>query len=206
MDTPRRAPGRPKGTGKVDPDDIIAAAVDALATGGYKALSMRGIARSLGVSLSTVQHHYPTKDELWRAAVDRLAATTIDRQRSTDLSDVAGSIATELAAHRIQPGLIIALLTDTDDGSKERIAYLAQRFSTMLARPADELHELEQQGLMRPVNADALFALFAIGIGALAGAAPALAAIFGYDVTTDTGRKEFADDLADILVLGLRPR
>ncbi|MEM8620558.1 MAG: TetR/AcrR family transcriptional regulator [Actinomycetota bacterium] len=206
MDEPRRPRGRPKGTGKVHPDDIIAAAVDALATGGYKALSMRGIARTLGVSLSTVQHHYPTKDALWRAAVDRLAATTIDRQRSTDLHDVAGSIATELEKHRHQPGLVMALLSDTDEGSSERIDYLAKRFSTMLARPAQELDELEQQGLMRPVNADALFALMAIGIGAIAGAAPSLEVIFGYDVTTDTGRKEFANDLADILVLGLRPR
>ena len=71
-----RKRGRPKGSGKVDPQRIVDAALDALADGGYPALTMRGVSRSVGVSLATLQHHFPTKDALWRAAVDHLLNAT----------------------------------------------------------------------------------------------------------------------------------
>ncbi len=205
-DTPRRGRGRPKGTGKVDPADIVTAAVDALAKGGYRALSMRGVARTLGVSLSSVQHHYPTKDILWRAAIDRLTIEEIERRRRDDRADLTASIATLLEEQAGRPGLIAALLTDTDEGSAERMAYLANSFTMMLAEPAAELRQLQQTGAIRPVDPNALFALITIGVGAIADAGHALEAIYGFDVTSDEGRAHLANELADILLLGLRRR
>ena len=171
---PRRGRGRPKGTGKVDPDDIIDAALAALTSGGYRGLSMRGIARTLGVSLSSVQNHYPTKDDLWRACVDYLTNDAMSRGRHDGPPDLARSISAFLELHGSRPGLLAALLTDADDGSTERIAYVAENFAKMLAGPAEELRELEAMGLARPVSADAFFALMTIGIGSIAGAAHAL--------------------------------
>ena len=57
------------GAGDIEFDPITETALDALADGGFPALTMRGVARTLGVSLATLQHHFPTKDALWRAAV-----------------------------------------------------------------------------------------------------------------------------------------
>lgn len=36
---------------------------------------MRGLARSLGVSLGAVQHHFATKDALWKASTDDFSAS-----------------------------------------------------------------------------------------------------------------------------------
>jgi AcrR family transcriptional regulator len=206
VDTPTRGRGRPKGTGKVDPDDIISTALDALANGGYRGLSMRGVARTLGVSLSSIQHHYPTKDDLWRTAVDHLTTNAIARRRDRELPDLARAISTLLEEQSSRPGLLAALLTDTDEGSAERIAYLAEGFRRSLVGPTEELKGLEELGLVRPVNATAFFALMTIGIGSIAGAADALKGIYGFDITTDAGRTELAAALADILSLGLLQR
>lgn len=64
---------------------IMEAAYAMLATEGYAALSMRSIAQRVGVSLSNVQHYYPSRDALiealleqtfakYQADIDRIAA------------------------------------------------------------------------------------------------------------------------------------
>ena len=45
-----------------------------------------------------------------------------------------------------------------------------------------------------------------IGIGSVASAAVALEGIYGFDISTEAGRTEFAAALADILSLGLLKR
>ncbi|MEO1057168.1 MAG: TetR/AcrR family transcriptional regulator [Actinomycetota bacterium] len=177
-----------------------------LPRGGYPGLSMRGVARTLGVSLSSVQHHYPTKDELWRAAVDRLTDEAIVRRRLDDRRDLRGAIAAILKEQGNRPGLIAALLTDTGTGSSVRIAYVADSFARMLAEPIADLREHQALGVTRQVDANALFALLTVGIGAIASAGPALDAIYGFDIGTDQGRTDLADGLADILLNGLRRR
>ncbi len=47
--------------------EILAAAREAFALEGYAALSMRGVANRVGVTLGNVQHYYRTKDEMLEA-------------------------------------------------------------------------------------------------------------------------------------------
>jgi AcrR family transcriptional regulator len=205
-ETSVRRRGRPKGTGKVDPDAIVDAALDALADGGYPALTMRGVARTLGVSLATVQHHYPTKDALWRAAVDHLTNDAIERRSHVDPSDLAGKIATFLEPGSGRPGLLPALLSDRAPGSAQRIGYIAHRFSAALVEPSERLRALEADGTTRHVDHRALFALISIGIGSIPGAAAAVDSIYGFDLTTEHGRADLAAGLADIIGLGILRR
>lgn len=205
-DTPRRPRGRPKGTGKVDPTEIVDAALDALAGGGHPALTMRGVARSLGVSLATVQHHYPTKDALWRAAVDQLTNTAIERRNHLDPTDLAGRIAHLLEQEAVRPGLLPTLLADRSSGGSERIAYLAERLTAALVEPTEHLRALEADGITRHVDHHALFALITIGVGSIAGSAEAVDTIYGFDLSSQRGREELAAGLADIIGLGILRR
>lgn len=204
--TPRRGRGRPKGTGKVDPSDIVDAALDALADGGFRALTMRGVARTLGVSLATLQHHYPTKDALWRAAVDHLTEDAIERRSHLELTDLAGKIETFLGPGSGRPGLLPALLSDRSTGSPERIGYIAERFAAALVEPSARLRTLEVEGVTRRFDERALFALITIGVGSIAGAPDAVKSIYGYDLDTEQGRTELASGLADIIGLGVLRR
>ncbi len=199
---PRRGRGRPKGTGRVEVSAIVDAAHDALADGGYQALTMRGVARKLGVSLATLQHHFPTKDALWRAAIDHLTDETIERRSHLEVTDLAGRIATFLEPSSGRPGLLPALLSDRATGSPERIAYITERFSAALVEPRERLRRLEADGVTRRFDERALFALVTIGIGSIAGASNAIDSIYGYDLGSEDGRNELAAGLADII--GLR--
>lgn len=205
-DTSARRRGRPKGTGKVDPRAIVDAALDALADGGYRALTMRGVARALDVSLATVQHHYPTKDALWRAAVDHLTNDAIERRSHVDPTDLPGRIERLLERGAGRPGLLAALLSDREPGSHERIAYIAERFSAALAEPGERLRALEAEGVTRHFDHHALFVFISIGIGSIAGAADAVNTIYGFDLSTERGRAELAAGLADIIGLGILRR
>jgi AcrR family transcriptional regulator len=53
---------------------IMQAAYAMLATEGYAALSMRSIAQRVGVSLSNVQHYYPSRDALIEALLEQTLA------------------------------------------------------------------------------------------------------------------------------------
>lgn len=202
----RRGRGRPKGTGKVDPAQIIDAALDALADGGYRALTMRGVARSVGVSLATIQHHFPTKDDLWRAAVDHINDEAIERRSNVDPTDLPGRLATFLEQGAARPGLLPALLSDRSPGSEERLAYLAERLTDAMADPARRMREFESSGVVRRFDQRTMFVLLTIGIASIGGASEATRAIAGFDLTTAGGRRRLAEGLADIIGLGILPR
>lgn len=203
---PSRGRGRPKGTGKVDPSSIIDAALDALADGGYRSLTMRGVARTVGVSLATIQHHFPTKDDLWRAAVDELSADAIERRSNVDPRDLAGRLETFLEPGLGRPGLLPALLDDRSPGNQERLAYLVARLADAADEPSKRMQEFEANGVIRAVDQRALFLLTTIGIGAIGGSADATRAIANFDLTTSDGRRRLARGLADIIGLGILPR
>jgi len=203
---PRRGRGRPKGTGKVDPAAIVDAALDALADGGYRSLTMRGVARSVGVSLATIQHHFPTKDDLWKAAVDHINDDAIERRSNVDPLDLAGRLETFLEPGLGRPGLLPALLADRSPGSDERLRYLAARLADAVADPAERMRDLEADGVIRQFDHRAMFVLLTIGVGAIGGSAEATRAIAGFDLTTTEGRRRLARGLADILGLGILPR
>lgn len=53
---------------------VVDAACAAFFSSWYDDVTMRGIARSAGVALQTVRNHFATKEELFSAAAERLAA------------------------------------------------------------------------------------------------------------------------------------
>lgn len=69
--TERRRPGRPKARA-VTRDEVIRTAVDRIDAGGYQAFSLRQLADSLGVTVSTIIHHVGQRTEVLVAVVDHL--------------------------------------------------------------------------------------------------------------------------------------
>ena len=203
---PARKRGRPKGTGRIDPADIIELAIDALMRGGYAELSLRGVARTYGVSLSTVQHHFPTKDALWRATVEHLAHDASMHRADTAEQSVADRINAHLTRATARPGLLFALLTDNSEGAEERIAYVADLFRENLEEAMTQFGAVSGTGILRDIDPRVMLTLLTIGVGAIAAASGAVKEIYGFDLDDDADRERFAEALTDIMLFGIVAR
>lgn len=70
--TRRRPQRRARGVARVE--KILSAARGVLAEEGYSAFTLRRIADRAQIRLSTLQHYYPTKEDLFRAVVEETTA------------------------------------------------------------------------------------------------------------------------------------
>ena len=126
---------------------------------------MRGLARELGVSLASVQHRYPTKDAVWRAALDRVLAEAEPAVADGAFPEV---VRRRMAMSATRPSLLFALLTDDAPGHEERLAHLADRLRPAVEEARAVFEEAGQAGLTRPADISVLAALMMVGVGALA--------------------------------------
>ncbi|HEY6931951.1 MAG TPA: helix-turn-helix domain-containing protein, partial [Marmoricola sp.] len=68
----RRGRGRPRGGGGPETRErILAAAADVFAETGYRATTMLAVAEAAGISQTGLVHHFPDKQLLLAAVLDR---------------------------------------------------------------------------------------------------------------------------------------
>ena len=83
--------------------DLILDAVDALLTRfGYKKMSMDDVAREVGIGKGTIYLHFPGKEELVLAHIDRIAARVVAGLREiADSSESPGKRLRRMLIHRV---------------------------------------------------------------------------------------------------------
>ena len=157
-----------------------------------------------------MQHHFKTKDELWRALVDEILVPYHDAKLPTSPDDAEGAIHNhirsiiELAV--LRPGVSGAILMDRSDGAEERLAYLAEALSETLARDRAMLSLLQEIGMMRPLDVRVVQVVVGVAMASLSSAAPAMRALTGVDVGDEAERQNIAAGIADLLLYGMVPR
>ena len=118
---------------------IADATIRLIARDGFDTVSVRNVAREAGIAPGTVQHHFPSRDELMRAAMER----TADRQ----LGRVADLPAIRDAFRIAQRGLRTLLPLD-EPRREEAIVWIA--FSAAAStRPSLQQAHGEFVGLLR---------------------------------------------------------
>jgi len=126
---------------------ILDAARVLLATDGYAALSMRSVALQLGVSLSNVQHYYPSRDALiealleqafarYQAAIDERVAQ-LGKGARLDLFKAIIDYFLDDLRDPISSGLFFEI-----SALANRHPYAAQMFDKMLTRARRTLRNL----------------------------------------------------------------
>ena len=198
-----RAPGRPIGGRAFERRDIVEAAFEALAAGGYSGLSMRGVARSVGASLATVQRHFATKDELCGAAMDDFVADLDERVPLGPGVSLVDSLTALFDRGGDHPGLLVSVLCDRAPRHERRFANIAGRLAGRNAAVRAMIADRQQAGVVRDVDADALLLLLNVGVGAITSAPDAVREIYGFDLEDPAERRRLAEALTDILEGGL---
>ncbi|HET9071096.1 MAG TPA: TetR/AcrR family transcriptional regulator [Acidimicrobiales bacterium] len=213
---PRR-PGRPRRSDgpAVTRGAIVGAALATLQAEGAAGLSLRDVARRLDVTLPTLQRHFPTKDDLWRACVDEALRSALADADAADAAAAAGGgtdgeapwltshVRSLVARSSHLPGLTAAILNDSSPGGDERLEYLVRRAAPVLARGRGRIEEAIAAGRGRPVDVDVALALVTVGLTSLATSRVGLRRLFGIDLDDPAGAERFAAGLVDLLRHGL---
>lgn len=192
--------------------ELLQAAAIAIGRDGFEGASMRGIANAAGVSLSTLQNHFETKDALWTAVIDELLVPAMEAERqpnpgaSRSRSLIADVIASRLDAAVSRPGLSGRLLTDASEAGEQRLAYLAEATESIRRDNRDTLAALRDEGLIRPVDVDALLLLLDVALASLSSSTKAVQTLVGPDLDDPYDRARIATALTDILLHGVLPR
>lgn len=135
---------------------ILAAARDLFAERGYRGATTRGLADHAGVSLMTLHRHFPTKAELFQAAVltplgefvEGYLRSRVERGNTTDgpgpemARFYAGLTEALLGEHQL---LLAAALSFNDDGapvSAQMRAYVEAFFEQLESVVAERVEEL----------------------------------------------------------------
>jgi AcrR family transcriptional regulator len=163
------ARGRPK---LHEDEDLLAAVVQAFASQGYAAVSVRKLSVSLGLSHSALGQRFGTKDELYRTAVsvefDRFL-TEVAQTRARWPEHLEGTdglraiIASFLTASARFPSLGQLMNQEGTHASPQLDFIIETVLQPELNQVADLVADLIQKGEIKPVTLRALFFLVAHG-------------------------------------------
>lgn len=143
--TERRRPGRPKARA-VTRDEVIRTAVDRIDADGYQAFSLRQLADSLGVTVSTIIHHVGQRTEVLVAVVDHLLREAVlDPRTGAEAADdwrdgvrlVAGAYREVLLRHPRAATLILDVARRSPAGIEA-----SMRLLMLLRRGGVPVHRL----------------------------------------------------------------
>jgi TetR/AcrR family transcriptional regulator len=186
--------------------EILAGGLAAFAELGYDGASVRELARRLGVSHNFINDRYGSKDQFWRAVIDRSLVAQVARLGA--ILNVAGD--DELArlrnlvhafhqANVAEPDLARILEHESTRGG-ERLEYVFQRYLVPVRDAVAPLVEiLVQAGRVRPFPIDVM--VYAVVAMTWVNAATPFASMLGDTFAADPSG--FARMLSDALLDGL---
>ncbi len=145
---------------------ILGAATEVFAERGWRAASMRQIAEAAGISLSTLQHHYPSKVDLLHATMTHRDGHRFEHDPRA-LPSFPAAIVGQAVANEGVPRLIqlYSMLT-AESAAAEHPArdYFARRFAELRGEYAAELEALQRAGALRDDIEPATAATLLIGL------------------------------------------
>lgn len=149
---------------------IVAAALDAFGSAGYRGASMAQIAQTCGVSRAGLAHHFPTKESL-------LIAVLVERDRVNgelffagmdpdgDGGDYLRRLLRVVEHNASTPGIVslfVTLSAEATDPAHPAHVYFAVRYDTLRRHIHAALTDLRARGLLRGDGADAEVDLIAL--------------------------------------------
>lgn len=187
---------------------LLEAAARAMA-GGFGQMSLRGLARELGVSLAALQHHTATKDDLLDAVlaevvVPRMAA---DRQRleaagQATSADLHGIVLGRLRSLVVHGALVASILQEEGEGTSERRQRVLAAIDSERRQVLAGFERLADLGVIRRISPAVWTAISVFAVPAVGRALPALPA---FDLGVDVDPEAVLSGVADLLVHGLLP-
>ena len=183
---------------------LLDAAIEAFSENGFKGTSTRDIADRAGVHHPLITYHFKNKDQLWRAATDRIFSefniSLVKAMAEIPAVDPRATaeafIRTYVRYSRSQPALHKIILQEASNHS-ERLDWLIEHHLRPLFEEVHKaLLELQRIGIAPPGSAAMLFNMIRVSAGGLLALKLELKGTSGIDLDND----EEIDELADMII------
>jgi AcrR family transcriptional regulator len=190
---------------------LLDAALDAFAAKGFEGMSVRELARSLGVSHNLIPQRVGSKDELWRAAVEqgfsRLAAelvTALPADAGDDVDRLRAMVVRFVEVNAARPALLRILQREAATAGPRFDHLVEQYVDPVRVFGADLMARLRASGRLRTDSVALMYFFMTHGAGGPV-MLPAMAARFGYEVDPEDPRavRRHAEAAVDLLFNGL---
>jgi TetR/AcrR family transcriptional regulator len=207
---PARRAGRPaQPTDIPDESEILARGLTAFAELGYDGASVRELARRLGVSHNFINDRYGSKEQFWRAVIDRSLSTQVARlgaalavPHEDDLARLRNLVHAFHQANVNEPDLARILQYESIRGGP-RLEYVFRHYLVPVRDAVTPLvQSLVDQGRVRPFPIDVM--VYAVVAMNSVHAEKPFVSLLGDSFAADPSG--FATMLSDILLDGLVTR
>lgn len=192
---------------------LLDAAIAAFSENGYKGTSTRDIAERAGVHHPLITYHFKNKEQLWRAAVDKIFSDfnvefekALSIQRGEDVKIRAIKLVRAYLKHtHRQPALHKIVVQESNQPSR-RLEWLSERH----LRPLREvivahLEELQRIGVAPQGNTALLYNMMRACAGGLIALAHEVKSTSNIDLQSDDGLDELANMVVRVFLPGDMP-
>lgn len=204
--TPRRQQQRSLFTQR----KLLDAALEAFAENGFQGTSTRDIAERAGVHHPLITYHFKNKEQLWRAAADRVFSRFI-RLLKTVQEETGDQPASERMAAMIRayvhyaaenPALHKVLFQESSH-SNPRLEWLIETYMKPLFEVASaDLRHLQETGIAPPGDPALLFNMIRVSAGALLALSTELKGSSGLNLDDPAKVDSLADMIVNIFLPG----
>ena len=183
---------------------LLDAALEAFSENGFKGTSTRDIAERAGVHHPLITYHFRNKEELWRAAADRIfrkfnaaiGRAYVDTEGMCPRSRTAAIIRAYVNSAAAQPELHKVIIQEANYPT-QRLDWLIETHLKPLFKAAvSDLTELQRQGIAPPGDPALLFNLIRVSAGGLLALSNELKGTSNIDLT----KQSTVDALADMII------
>jgi len=183
---------------------LLDAAIEAFSESGFKGTSTRDIADRAGVHHPLITYHFKNKDQLWRAAADRifrefnvsLVKAMADVPESRPRARAETFIRTYVRYAHKQPALHKFILQESSQPSIRLDWLVANHLKPLFEIVVQALSQLQKLGIAPPGDPAILFNMIRVSAGGLLALSEEIKGTSNIDFGSDAA----LDELSDMIV------
>lgn len=189
---------------------MLDAAIEAFSENGFKGTSTRDIAERAGVHHPLITYHFKNKDQLWRAAADRvfgdfrrsLAASFENEQHTCPKRRMTALIRAYLYYAKGQPALHKVMVQEASYPNPRLDWLIENHLRPFFDATFAMIEELQRVGVAPAGNPKLIFNMIRLSSGGLLALGNELKASSDVDIESDDTLEEIADLIVAVFLPG----
>ena len=187
-------------------DRLVEAAIEVFSQRGFKAATTRDIVQVAGVALASVPYYFKTKEQLWKAAVDRVYEgfneRLVERRRLFPEGDSRSQSRAQLREFLLftagRPEFIRLLLHEGTSDTERMRWYVEKHLRPQFEYVRDEVKKAQADGYGRLGNPEHLFFMIIGSVGLVYAIGPAFEKLTGDAPTEPNLLTEHVDSILEL--------